>query len=81
MNHQRVEDFVRLLLHLLVLRHKLIILLVVLLGGQVLSSLGVIDLLLAGTGAAEHVAGVDLLEVVLLCLVVLAFSVSKLRAK
>lgn len=63
-NHQRIsEDSLGgLLLHLLILRHKLlIVLLVVLLGGQVLSSLGVVDLLLAGAGTTDHIAGVDLL--------------------
>lgn len=67
MNHQRIEDSLGLLLHLLILGHKLLIILVVLLGRKVLSSLGVVDLLLAGTRTTDHVAGVDLLEVVLLC--------------
>lgn len=78
MNHQRIsEDSLGgLLLHLLVLGHKLlIVLLVVLLGGQVLSSLGIVDLLLAGAGTTEDVAGVDLLEVVLLYVFVFLVSV------
>lgn len=79
MNHQRIsEDSLGLLLHLLILGHKLlVILLIVLLGRQVLGSLGVVDLLLAGAGTTDHVAGVDLLEVVLLWFFVLV-TVSKL---
>ncbi|KAK3485639.1 hypothetical protein B0T13DRAFT_496553 [Neurospora crassa] len=63
-NHQRKsEDSLGLLLHFLILGHKLlVVLLIVLLGRQVLSGLGIVDLLLASAGTTDHIAGVDLLE-------------------